>query len=841
MRTLLYGFFFISGACALVYEIAWVRVLTVDFGNTVYAVSTVLTIFMSGLALGNSLLGRWIDRGHHPLKTYALLELAIGAYAIGFALGIPALHSGIGWLLRDTTLPRELTTAAKFLVSMIVLLPPATFMGGTLPVLAKFVTDSPETIGLRLGRLYAVNTLGAVVGCLGEAFYLVLAVGVQGSIILAASLNVLLGVVCWFLAKRPETEVRPSPVASEPQKSTTDLQGEPSRPQPSVRLLTCIAFLSGFVTLATEVLWTRLLVNLLTGNVLVFATILGAFLTGLSVGAWLVARVADRVRNMDAVMSAVLLAGALLLAGSVPGQILLGNIFGFIHKQPFENAPSATAYLCLATLYVAVVIPSIAFGAVIPLLVRWGTESLQTLGRDVGRLFSINTIGAIAGSFTGGFILIRLLGVNSSLMLLAAVYAGLAVVAAGGRVQKGVSLAAAVGCIAFACVPSVRQPIYWFNGGFNEVSRVPDDEVIYLEEGVEATVGVTLNFGTLSLTVNGLIVAESTQADLWDLLLKAHLPMLLHENPREVALVGLGAGVSLGAVAAYDVDHIDCIEISPEVEPAHRFFRGFNGECWTDPRLQLTFDDGRQFLLTTSRRYDVISVDPVDPPVCNQYTQDFFQLCHDRLNPEGLMVQWVPMFHLGELHLKTIMRAFANVFAETTMWYDGTSILLIGKRGGPLEINVERFVERGRSPSVQRNLGIIGNPDPLLLLSTFVCGPDKLRQLIGTGIPDNTDNFPFLEYALLLAGPIKLDTYASNLEMLVPAMEPLEPRIRLADRQSEAFQLAQEVRRLIFALIEVRVLNFRREFPSAEAVLRQIQRRTGLNDLQMEQFRPFFS
>jgi len=769
VRRWMNALFFASGFAALIYQVTWVRVLTVDFGTTVYAVSTVLTVFMAGLALGSWAFGRWIDRGAHPLRAYGGIEIALGVYAALFALATPYLHTLTTWAIRGGSAGHEATSLVKFAIAAVLLLPPTVLMGGTLPVLAKFLTDSPKTAGSRLGSLYAFNTLGAVLGSLAAAYALIPVLGVRGSMLFAAAINGTLGVVSFGLSR----------VASPPKPSEAapaDAAAAPAEPRdeahaPPLAVVLSVAFFSGFITLACEVLWTRLFINFLTANVLVFATILAAFLAGIAFGSFVVASWVDRARRLDRALTVLLATSALWLVASVVGQPALGSAFDAIRGLDARYSQQVAVFASLAAMFVAVVLPAATFGAVFPMLFRWCSRSSTTIGADVGRLYATNTAGSILGSFMSGFVMIRALGLNTSLLALAACYAILAFFMTRRRVLRAGVLAIAAGCVALAAMPRFREPIYWFNSGFHMVKQVPKEGILFLAEGVEGTVGVMQNRHGRMLTVNGVIVAESTTQDLWDLLLKAHLPMLIHPDPRRVALVGLGAGVSLGAVEAYDVERIDCVEISEEVVPAHKFFENVNGRCWEDPRLHLWINDGRHFLHTTDQRYDVISVDPTDPPVVYQYSQDFLQVCHDRLDDGGIMVHWVPLFHLSPLHVRIIMQAFANVFPHTSLWYDGTSVLLVGSKGRPLTIDIARFEERLARPDVQRNLAPIGAPDASLLLATFCFARDGVDRVIGDGVPANTDDRPYLEYKVLLAGRLGHEAMASNLEMLAPHYE----------------------------------------------------------------------
>jgi spermidine synthase len=839
-------FFLTSGFSALIYQVAWVRILSVSFGTTIYAISSVLTVFMAGLALGSYLFGRWIDRWQRPLLVYGVLELALAIYVALLVVGMPWIQQMTLSLLRGRELSHTSTSLIKFAIAGLVLLPPTTFMGGTLPVLAKFVTRSSRTIGQWLGRLYGLNTLGAVFGSLAAAYLLILWLGVNGTMLLAASLTALVGLASCALALRlasgPQEEMSPADLQDPPAGGPAGEGSTPISEIPGSRLavLYTVAFSSGFTVLAAEVLWTRLFVNFLTANVLVFATILGAFLAGIALGSFLVSRWVDRLRALDVAVCISLLASAVLLGASVLGQGGLGILFQKIRSLG-NLSLSSQVDLSLACMFLLVALPATVFGTVLPSLFRWSSSSLTTLGRDVGRLYAWNTIGSIAGSFASGFLMIPFLGLNASVLLLGLLYGLLAALVVGRTDLRIAAGAIALAASILLAMPSVRRPVYWFNGGFTQLVRVPPERTLFLAEGVEGTVGVLGSGDVKALTVNGVAVAESSLHDLWDLLLKAHLPMLLHEDPRRVALVGLGAGVSLGAVEAYEEpERIDTIEIAPEVVPAHRLFASVNRRSWEDPRLQLWINDGRHFLLTTENRYDVISVDPTDPPVVYQYTQDFIQLCHDRLDEGGIMVQWVPLFHLSPMHLRIIMRAFLNVFAESSLWYDGTSVLLMGRRGKPLEIDVQRMERRLLQPGVADSMAMIGSPDVWRLLSTYVAGPDALELIVGRDVPENSDDRPYLEYAVLRSAPLTERTFAANLEMFEPHWEPVEGLLGSPDRtRDNVLRLARE-QRIMKRLLRSRIHRMLGERTLWEKGLRSLIRDAGMDEQEFRSLWPFY-
>ncbi len=862
----LYGLFLCSGAAALVYEVCWVRLLSTDVGSTVAGVSLILSVFMGGLALGSVAFGRLADRVRRPLLLYAGLELGVAVCVGLFLLTRAPLHLWVNRLLTDSVESGSWLVQARGLLGVLTVLPATFLMGGTFPAMARFVGWAEAAQGRRLGVLYAVNTLGAVGGCLAAAYWLIPQLGIRASVWLGVTVNAAVGlsaaVLAWTLAERLEGERKRSgraerdgssgsvpatgdrsaqpltvaepvgPVSADPSLAT-DVRLPPA---PRAALLS-VAFGSGFLVLAAEVCWTRLLTNFLTGNVLVVSTTLAGFLAGLGLGSLFVAGWVDRVRRLDLLLAFALVGSAVWLVASVPSEPALARLFDWLIRGASHE--SVAAWRVLAVLLVVVAVPSTFFGAVFPVLLRWCARSSQWLASEVGRLVAVNTVGAIVGPLVGGYLSIRMLGTNTALLVLGCVYLALAAWCGfRSRTLSAVALVLLV-LVAGVLTPRFRRPVFWFNGGFRGVYSIPPEQTLFLREGVEATVGVAESGGSVVLTVNGLVVAETSRSDLWDLLLKAHLPMLLHPAPRRVALVGLGAGVSLGAVTCYDVERVDVVEISKDVVAAQRFFRSVNRDALKDPRVHLWIADGRHFLATTSRRYDVLSVDPVDPPVCNLYTQDFFQLCRDRLTPNGILVQWLPLFHLSERHVRIVARAFRNVFPQATLWYDGTSVLLVAQRNGPLQVDAVRFLRRAEQDAVRDSLKLIGSPHPLMLLSSYVTGPDGLRQVVAGDVPDHTDDRPYLEYAVLLSGRLGTEHFARNLELVAQHFVVEDPAFGWNDLPERLRRDLRAARRLMKALLEVRIARLRGD-PDAAIKLARLTAEYGLSSRDLETLRPFF-
>ena len=836
-RFLLCLMVFASGATSLIYQIAWVRSLTIGFGNTTQAISTVLTVFMAGLAIGYHVLGRRADHQSEPLRVYAALELALGIWAALLAGWLPAINA---WTLSWASGHSQLSTALSFLVSIACLLPPCTLMGGTLPVLSRSNVRHANARGAGLTQLYAWNTLGAVTGCLAAACFLIRQWGLTRSMLLAAGTNLVLAVLAWCVSDRRSNQQACAPATVEPLPAGAGNGNDEPLPQErfarvqQARQLGSVAFVSGGLLMASEVFWTRLCANLLTGNVLVFAAIVAGFLTGMGTASLWISRTVDRWVHPKRVVSVCLILSGGWLTVAVLGQDRLAQMFRNIQATGVSGAGS------LAALYMLTAIPAATLGAIMPAMIRINNDSLDSVGRDLGRLFAINTMGSIVGSFVSGFIMLPAVGLNVSLLLSAATYVLLAAVIAPSRSLRFASGLALLCCMSLLLIPRTYQPRFWFNAGFTAAREIAPSEILMLREGVEATVGVARHKGVISLSTNGTVVADTSRHDLWDLLLKAHLPMLLHQNPRDVALVGLGAGISLGAVGSYDVHRIDCVEISTDVVDAQHYFSGFHDDPLTSPKVHLWIDDGRHFLSSTQQSYDVISVDPVDPPICNQYTQEFFAICRQRLRQKGLMVQWVPLFHLETHHLRIIARTFLNEFPHSSLWYDGTSLLLIGSRGQPLQVDLRVAAKRIALPNVQRSLSRIQHPPLLMLLSTFVAGSEQLRQFAAKSPLSNTDDRPILEYSLLLEPRPTNRSYAANLAALQPLQCPLKTVLaNPLDLPPTARRELERQRRILLNCMQIRIHRLRSEFGHAESLRRTTISKFELNPGDLSLYQAF--
>lgn len=726
MFPLVAGLFLLSGTAALVYQVAWLRMLSLVFGVTVYAASAVLTSFMGGLALGSWLGGRAADRVRSPLRAFALLELGIAASALAvpFALeAVSGLYTRVHGRAPDALVQ---LTIARLLCSGLILLVSTTLMGASLPLLARYVTDAGGSAAARIGWLYAANTAGGIVGTVLAGFTLIGAIGVTATTRLAATLNIAVGLGALALSAVSRTTHRDVVRVAEP----------PWTMPPAPRVILLVVALAGFAGLALEVVWFRLLTLFLTATTYAFTTMLSTVLLGIALGS---AIAAARVgRSPDPVR-------ALAWIQIWTGVLVILSMTVLAHTYRMGWRTSGMVQACV----VAILPATMLMGATFPFAVAIWIGTVRTnVGRRVGLLYALNVCGAVAGSLAGGFILLPWLGTRASLVLLAAVYVatGCFVVASARGRQPALSTALAGGVLftaAAVSLPDIYASVLARRHGAGE-------RLVFRAEGVQTTATVHYQpSGRRVLYMDGLHQANDSAE-----MVRVHseigqLPMALHPDPKRALVVGVGGGVTAGAVAAHPDTSTDLVELAQSVVSAVPYFAHVNGNLLQRPNVRLRVDDGRNFLRLTSRRYDVITADiiqPVHAGAGNLYSIEYFTLARRVLKDGGLMMQWVG--RREETHYKLIMRTFLRAFPHATLWSGGT--LMVGSVQ-PLRISREAFERQRSAPAVRFGFALVGLDSFEALLARYTAGPAEMRRFVAEG-PVLTDDRPLLEFHRSLAG-----------------------------------------------------------------------------------------
>lgn len=767
--------FFLSGACALTYEVVWMRMLTLVFGATTFATSTILASFFAGLALGGAYFGRVIDRGRHPLLVYAALEAGIGlcAFLMPWVFeGLTVVYIEVARLFGIGYYGLSLT---RFAFSFLALMVPATLMGGTLPVMVKFFATDRERLGQRVAWLYSTNTLGAVVGAIAAGFFLILWMGVRETAYAAGVVNLLIAGVIFAIYRRsaghPEAAQSRGPaeldslgvdsVDLDPVEDAASA-APPSAtlyPPPVTRIVLIAIGASGLCALALEVLWTRSLVFFLDNSTHAFTTILTAFLLGIGLGSLLIARATDRMERLVASLGVIEVLIGVTAILAIPLVASVPSVFEIMAGTTVDSTlPWRWMGMRFLNVLVVILVPTLLMGMAFPLAAKIYATRLDSLGTSLGNLYAVNTLGGVMGSLLAGFVLIPLIGVQNGIALVAAlnVVIGIALIMVdpglGARVKSmalisTVLLFGAVGTYAHTHGQATMTSYY---------EEVEDPEVLSYQEGIGATVKVYRDaFGNRTISVNGFPVAgtEVTMQEAQKSL--AHLPLLVSNvsKPR-VKVIGFGAGGTSWGMSRYDVERIDVVELVPAVPAQADFFPEINHGVMDDPRFNLILGDGRNHSLISEDEYDVISVDATSPKMAGNgslYSLEFYELLAGNLSEDGVVVQWIPYHLLSDREVRMIAKTFAEVFPHATLWYTHyRQYFIIMGTQQPLRIDYMELARKLSTPEVQEDLAPLLVSDPMDVLSLFVMGEEKLTEWVADA-DINSDNHPYLEFMPAMA------------------------------------------------------------------------------------------
>jgi spermidine synthase len=746
--------FLFSGATGLAYEVIWTRMLVRSFGATSFAVSTVLAAYMAGMALGSYLFGRMIDRRGNPIRIYGLLELGIAIFALVF----PLLVAAFGPLYRGIYPALEgrfyLLSLIRFLLTFSLLLIPTTLMGGTLPVLSRYVTRSLSNLSFRVGWLYSINTFGAVAGTFGTGFFLLPALGMRSTTYTAVAANLTIFVIALMLSR---TAVKPAAAAREERKITHGRA-------PSYERVVLVAFLfTGLAALSAEVIWARVLTLVVGTTVYAFSTMLTTFLLGLAVGSAVFARVAQRSSRPRTVFAVLVLAIGFFVFASTVAFGRLPVIYMKLYESvgtTWQNLVSVQFLLSVALM----IVPTFLMGGTFPLVARIYATDLSRVGARIGTAYAFNTVGSICGSFIGSFVLLKFLGVESGMITVSVIYLAVGLVlylAVAERVRGGLRYAGSGAIVAGAVLMMVFSPgwdrklmtsaVYVYSPVYETAEGLREAlarrQILFYDEGPGATVSVERNQNILSIRIDGKIDASSG-GDMITQELISHLPLLFHPDPDTVLLIGLGSGVSLGSAQTHDIEYIECIELLDNVIDAAHFYDDITYDCMSDPRLKLVVSDGRNHVRLADRFYDVIISQPTNPwisGVGDLFTLEFFTEVRQRLKPGGVICAWFQTYHMGEPELRSTLRTFVEVFPHASLWFSNESdVILIGS-SAPIAID-RGLVERMARPRVREDLARVSIDEVADILSAQLLNEQDLRTFVQGASRIHTDDNMLLEY-----------------------------------------------------------------------------------------------
>ena len=767
-----------SGCAALIYEIVWFQMLELVLGSSSVSLGILLGTFMGGLCLGSFLLPYAVSTRYHPLRVYAAIEAIIGCIGIALMLGMSEVSVVYA------------ASAAQGLAGILqrggycaaILMLPTILMGAALPCLARLVRSTPDGME-RLGRLYASNIIGAIFGCVLAGFYLLRLYDMPTATYFAAAVNgavALLSVTLAFATLyTPADSDRIESGARTAKKQA---------PDPWLVYLTIA--LSGLTALGAEVTWTRLLSLLFGPSVYTFSIILAVFLLGLGLGSAVASRLVRGIKDAAAALGACQF---LLVAAVAWSAFMIAAVLPF---WPIDRAlapsPWVNYQIDVLRCVWAVLPAAFLWGASFPFALAAASSGQEDAGWIVGAVYASNTVGAILGSLGVSLVLIPRLGTQhverllialslcGGLLMLAPLVRSLPRASASGanaapRKVAGVVGVVVLACVLIYCVPATPAQLIAYG---RDLLKFPDfPKVLYLGEGVTSSVAVTeIDAKTRQFHIAGKVEASTIPADLRQERMLGHLSALLHPHPRSVLVVGFGAGITAGSFTLYPgIERIVICEIEPLVPPnVGPYFKKENYDVIHDPRVQIVYDDARHYILTTKEKFDIITSDPIHPWVkgaANLYTQEYFELAKKRLNPGGVITQWIPFYESTRATIKSELGTFFKVLPGGVVWANDrrgrTYDLVASAYRDPTRINLDEMIERLARPEYAR-----------VLASLHDVGFSSAIDLFGTYLAQQADVQPWLADAQINTDKNLRLQYLAGLQYNSYRYIPLSEEIR---------------------------------------------------------------
>jgi spermidine synthase len=756
----IYVMFLASGAASLIYQVVWFKQLQFVLGSSTFAVSMTVASFFFGLSMGSWLGGKLADRVRRPLGAYALLELGLGAVAILVTLFLSnwsAWAPGLAPLVGDPSFKGGVLTVFFSFATLVL---PTMLMGATLPILAKHVIREQEVLAQRIGVLYGVNTLGAAIGCAAVGFVLIGALGVLQSAIVGSLIYLSNAALAGMLTRRVAPERKPAAptAAAAPKIAAPDLASASGH----TTVLVFVFAASGFASIAYEVLWFRVLANFQVHTVFAFSAMLATYLVGLVLGAFICARFLaprkDRLLAYFARLQLLIAAAGLLTLALLGRSRNIASVFNAL-TQPLNlqdglldwlAGTTETMFLCMVVLLV----PTTLIGIGFPLASELTIQHVSVLGRRLGRLYALNTLGGTLGSLTAGFVLVPYLGTQTSLTLIIVLNLVLFLVVLASQPslrRDGRLRRLAVEGIVFVCAGTwILGPRYLADAQ----TRFQEGQVLAFRETRDATF-VVLGYrpettaAYQQLLVNGWSYANNDLPGRRYMATLAHLPALLHRNPQSALLGCIGTGTTVGGLTLHpELRKIVAVDLSEAVFGFAPFFVPLNHGFYLQPRVDKVVADVRHYLLRSSQTFDVITFEPPPPHdagVVNLYSREFYALAKRRLAAGGVVAQWMPLDFSRQALPRMMIRTMMAEFPYVSLWIPNRMEGVAIGSMEPLRVDIGEWRRRMQLPGLGDDMRAIGFHSPEDLAATFVAAGQALDRFMGDG-PIVTDNRPRIEY-----------------------------------------------------------------------------------------------
>ncbi|XOU94002.1 MAG: fused MFS/spermidine synthase [Candidatus Kerfeldbacteria bacterium] len=731
-NTFLYFIIFFSGLAALIYELIWIRMLNLTFGVSSFAIATVISVFLLGIGLGSYYFGKKAETINNILKTYAFIELSIGIFSIlsflilKYANIYEFIISNIG-----SSENLYLLSLIRLIISIIILIIPTFLIGGTIPLIVKFLITTNKNLGSKFSTIYYINILGGVTGILLTGLVLIRQFGVWKSFSIAIIINIIIFISIIIFKKNINFQ-------SEIHNEITEQENNQYKP---IKNFLPILFFSGFIVLGFEILWMRVLINFGSGTTLSSTMILGGFLLGFSAGSFYIAKRIDKMlkplKNFVIYSFLTGLTGALII-------FLFGQLNTFLSAQ-FSTYARLLLESWLGLIF-AFIIAAIS-GTLFPLGLRLYAGNKESIGIKTGKIYFINSIGTVLGSLVTGFIFIPFFGIKiSGIILIMLCFIISIYIIFKQNLNKKKLLTPAISFFIISLIFIIVSGNTFHRQNENETE-------LFYSEGLSGTVTVLENNNTnipyKTLYVDSQAVAGTYPSGIIDSKILAHIPILLTKNPSSVATIGYGTGGTSYSMMQYGLETY-AMEIEEQVIEASKFFNDLNHGIETDPSLHIIIDDARYTLQQTNKKFDTIVTDVTNLKYKSNpylYTVEYFQIMKDSLTPQGVGSAWVPLGGLSFNDLKILTASFEKIFPHTTIWYynlEITSFLVLIGTPEKLSINLNDI--KNKMEPVQEDLSSIYINNEYVFSSMLFLGENDVDDLV-QGMQLHTDDFPILEFS----------------------------------------------------------------------------------------------
>jgi spermidine synthase len=750
MTAILCVIFFFSGASALIFEFLWFQTAGLTFGNSIWATSLVLAGFMGGLAMGSALVAFKGHKIKSPIRFYALIEIIIGVSGFLLVIILPNLTKILVPVYRSMLAQPVILNLFKAAAAFGLMFLPACAMGATLPLLVKALYRENPSFGRVLGILYGWNTFGAAAGVIAGELFLVVWFGIRGAGLTAAGFNFLAAAAAFGIYKKkliktavPDTA---EPVTESPAETVTPIASLPFS-FAQFRLLAA-GFLSGLTLLGLEVIWFRFMLLSFSATSLNFSLMLVFVLLGIALGGMFASRWFKKQPEAHRFLIPILLLNGILI-------IFLYTNFGTA-RHIVEQYGDVVE---IATLSLFLIFPiSFLSGTIFTHMGKALHNEMKSETRAVGLLTLANTVGGMIGSLAAGFILLPYIGVETSFFLFAVFYGLIAILVFQGKKSFHTGRNIVISSL-FTVVYLIVLVVFPFGLMESHYLKVPLER--YSRNGehrVAVREGITETLQYLQMDLLGkpyyhrLITNSHTMSGTWMnarryMKLFVYWPVAIHPQLKKALLICYGCGMTAKALTdTKSLEKIDIVDISKDViEESVVVFPDPHENPIKDPRVNVYIEDGRFFLLTRKRQYDLITAEPPPPKargIVNLYTKEYFQLIYNRLADGGIVTYWLPVYQMDIHESKAILKAFSEVFRENSLWSGaGLEWMMVGiKNPGP-KTNETRFAAQWNDPTVSSEMHTLGFQSPEQFGAFFIADGDRLRKWMSSTAP-LTDNYP---------------------------------------------------------------------------------------------------